>query len=287
MLVGMGTKTNTEAFQIPLEAAEAYEEKFVPALFAEWAPHLIAASDLSAGQSVLDVACGTGIVARTAADQLGPGSRIVGVDLNEAMLTVARRVRPELEWIQGDAGDLPVEDRSFDVVLCQFALMFFPDRGQAMAEMARAATVGGVVAISVPADLAAQSAYKRIVEVVNHHAGAEATRAVRHLLVVWGPRIPDGPVRRRRPHDRDHADVRHHGALPLDRCRSRNRAGQHTPRRAGLGRGRREDPRRRVRRAAALCGRVGRRRRPTHRARSRRQASSGVAARDRASGDHG
>ncbi len=171
----MGTKTNTEAFQIPLEAAEAYEEKFVPALFAEWAPHLIAASGVSVGQSILDVACGTGIVARTAADQLGSGSRIVGVDLNEAMLTVARRVRPELEWIQGDAGDLPVEDRSFDVVLCQFALMFFPDRGQAMAEMARAATGGGVVAISVPADLAAQSAYKRIVEVVNHHAGPEAT----------------------------------------------------------------------------------------------------------------
>jgi SAM-dependent methyltransferase len=179
MLVAMSTETNTntnpEAFQIPLEAAETYEEKFVPALFAEWAPHLIAASGLSAGQSILDVACGTGIVARTAADQLGSGSRIVGVDLNEAMLTVARRVRPELEWMQGDAGDLPVEDRSFDVVVCQFAMMFFPDRGKAMAEMARAATGGGVVAISVPADLAAQTAYERIVEVVNRHAGPAAT----------------------------------------------------------------------------------------------------------------
>jgi SAM-dependent methyltransferase len=175
MLVHMGTETKTEAFQIPLEAAEAYEEKFVPALFAEWAPHLIAASGLSTGQSLLDVACGTGIVARTATDRLGSGSRIVGVDLNDAMLTVARRVRPELEWMQGNAADLPVEDGSFDVVACQFALMFFPDRGGAISEMARAVTGGGAVAVSVPAALAAQSAYQRIVEVVNHHAGAEAT----------------------------------------------------------------------------------------------------------------
>jgi ubiquinone/menaquinone biosynthesis C-methylase UbiE len=50
----------------------------------------------------------------------------VGVDLNEAMLTVARRVRPDLEWQQGDVAALPFPDGSFDVVLCQMALMFFP-----------------------------------------------------------------------------------------------------------------------------------------------------------------
>ena len=60
-----------ETFQIPLETAEIYESKFVPALFADWAPHVIEMGDVSAGQSVLDVACGTGIVARTAAGRVG------------------------------------------------------------------------------------------------------------------------------------------------------------------------------------------------------------------------
>lgn len=165
---------SSETFQIPLAAAEAYEARFVPAIFAEWAPHLVDAADVTTGQRVLDVACGTGIVARTAADRVGPGGRVTGVDLNEAMLTVARRIRPDVTWRQADAAALPFDDGSFDAVLCQMALMFFPDPVAGLREMGRVATADGTVALVVPASLDLQPAYGPFVEVAARHAGPEA-----------------------------------------------------------------------------------------------------------------
>jgi SAM-dependent methyltransferase len=164
----------TETFQIPLEAAEVYEERFVPALFGQWAPLLIDEAGVDRGHRVLDVACGTGIVARTAADRVGPTGSVVGLDLNEAMLVVAKRVRPDLEWRQGDAAQLPFEGGSFDVALCQMALMFFPDRVWALAEMARVVTAGGIVAICVPAGLEDQPAYRALDAALGEVAGPEA-----------------------------------------------------------------------------------------------------------------
>ena len=151
--------TNTqppESFQIPIEAAEAYEATFVPAFFAQWAPILCDAAGIGAGHTVLDVACGTGIVARVAAERAG-AAQVTGVDLNEAMLTVARRVRADIDWRHGDAAALPLAGRSFDAVLCQMALMFFPDRIGALREMARVAAPSGTVAVLVPAGLSARS----------------------------------------------------------------------------------------------------------------------------------
>ena len=164
----------SETFQIPLEAAELYEAKFVPALFAEWAPRLTEIAGVKAGDAVLDVACGTGIVARTAAGIVGPDGRVVGVDLNEAMLTVAARVRPDLEWHQGDVARLAFGDGDFDAVLCQMALMFFPDRAGALGEMRRVVTPTGTVAVCVPASLEDQPAYRPLVDMVARHAGPEA-----------------------------------------------------------------------------------------------------------------
>jgi SAM-dependent methyltransferase len=162
-----------EAFQIPLEAAEYYEAAFVPAFFAQWAPVLTAAAGVRTGQAVLDVGCGTGVLARTAADLVGPSGSVTGLDLNEAMLTVARRTRPDLTWRQGSADALPFEDGSFDVVLSQMALMFFPDHARAVAEMARAAAPGGTVGVLVPSELLRQVAFAPFMEVVGRHAGQE------------------------------------------------------------------------------------------------------------------
>ncbi len=166
--------SSTETFQVSLAAAETYEAKFVPAIFGEWAPHLCDVAGLAPGQSVLDVACGTGIVARTAAERVGAGGRIVGVDVNEAMLTVARRLRPDLEWRRGDVTFLPFADGTFDAVLCQAAMMFFPDPGGALREMARVAAPAGTVAVHVWGTLEASAGYARFAEVIARHAGRAA-----------------------------------------------------------------------------------------------------------------
>jgi ubiquinone/menaquinone biosynthesis C-methylase UbiE len=171
-----------ESFQIPLETAEMYEAKFVPSLFADWAPHVVEMGDVSAGHSVLDAACGTGIVARTATERVGPNGRVVGVDLNQAMLTVAERVCPGVELRQADITSLPFDDATFDVVLCQMALMFFPDRIAAIREMGRVVEPQGTVVVMVPSSLDAQPAYRPLVDLAARHAGPEA---VAMLSAYW------------------------------------------------------------------------------------------------------
>ena len=163
-----------ETFQIPIEAAECYEAEFVPAFFAQWAPILCTAAAVTAGQTVLDVGCGTGIVARTAADLVAPAGSVTGLDLNEAMLTVARRVRPDVAWRQGDACALPFDEQTFDVVLSQMALMFVPDRTAALGEMGRVVKQGGAVGLLVPSELERQVAFAPFVDIVARHAGPEA-----------------------------------------------------------------------------------------------------------------
>lgn len=169
-----------EAFQITAEQAEVYEERFVPGVFAEWAPRLVAFAGVAPGDAVLDVACGTGIVARTAADVVGPSGSVTGLDLNPAMLSVARRVRPDITWRQGDATTLAFADDAVDVVTCQMALMFFPDRHAALSEMARVARRR--VAVLVPAAIADQPAYSRLTEIVARHTGPEGAEL---LMTYW------------------------------------------------------------------------------------------------------
>lgn len=166
--------TSTETFQLSLAAAEAYESKFVPALFAEWAPLVADAAGLTPGQTVLDVACGTGVAAREAAIRVGASGRVVAVDVNEAMLTVARRLSSDIDWQTADACRLPFPDSSFDAVLCQAALMFFPDRAGAVREMGRVVKDGGAVTVQVWASLDSQPAYGRFVEVAVGHVGPAA-----------------------------------------------------------------------------------------------------------------
>jgi SAM-dependent methyltransferase len=174
MLKRMAAPNISESFQIPLAAAELYESAFVPNFFAQWAPILCEAGGVAPARSVLDVACGTGIVARTAAELTATPEGIVGLDLNDAMLTVARRIRPDIEWRQGDAGALPFADRSFDVVLCQMALMFMPDRAAVIGEMARVVRNDGTVAIIVPGALDRQAAFEPFVELAARLIGPEA-----------------------------------------------------------------------------------------------------------------
>ena len=107
----------------------------MPALFREPAQHVVQAADIRRGQSVLDVACGTGVLAREAAPVTGDAGKVTGLDRNDGMLAVARRLAPGIDWQLGVAEALPFVDRSFDRVFCQFGLMFFDDRVAALREM--------------------------------------------------------------------------------------------------------------------------------------------------------
>jgi SAM-dependent methyltransferase len=126
---------------------QTYEAQLVPRIFQPWAERLIVASRLMTGERVLDLACGTGIVARKAAARVGPGGSAVGVDVNPKMLEVARQVsatsRTPVEYIESNAQSLPFPDASFDVVFCQQGLQFFTDRLAALEEVHRVSTPRG------------------------------------------------------------------------------------------------------------------------------------------------
>lgn len=172
------TETTDTFQQISVDIAETYEASFVPSLFAGLADHLVSAAAITSGQRVLDVACGTGIVARTAADRVGEHGRVTGMDLNDAMLTVARRLRPDLDWRQGDVAALPFPDASYDAVLCQSGLMFVPDVAGAIREMARVTADGGTVGVQVWSALDRQPGFQRLAEAVARHAGPDAVDLV-------------------------------------------------------------------------------------------------------------
>jgi ubiquinone/menaquinone biosynthesis C-methylase UbiE len=126
---------------MPVTPAETYQAYFVPVIFTPWAGVLLEHARPQLGDHVLDVACGTGIVARTVASMVGPHGRVVGLDVNPAMLAVARGLpRPEgapVEWREESALATTLPDASFDLVLCQQGLQFFPDRAAGVREMRR------------------------------------------------------------------------------------------------------------------------------------------------------
>jgi ubiquinone/menaquinone biosynthesis C-methylase UbiE len=128
---------------------ELYERELVKPLFQPWVDALLDGARLSRGDDLLDVACGTGIVARVARERLGPGSRVVGVDSSPAMIAHGRVVAPHIELREGSADRLPVAaDETFDVVTCQQGLQFFPDKPSAVSEMRRVLKPKGRVAIA-------------------------------------------------------------------------------------------------------------------------------------------
>lgn len=137
-----------ERWQLEGSAAEIYGEHLVPAIFGPWAPVVVEAADLMPGERVLDVACGTGAVARAAAGAVGPTGAVTGVDLNPGMVALARAAGSlpgscALEYQEADVVDLPFGEGSFDVVTCQLGLQYFPDRPAALAEVRRVLRDGG------------------------------------------------------------------------------------------------------------------------------------------------
>jgi len=138
-------------------SAEDYERHFVPAIGAPVSVEFLRTAALRPGERVLDVGCGTGIIARRAATAVGTAGAVAAVDVADDMIAVARAqpapTGAPIRWRQGDATSLPFADGSFDVVLCQMSLMFVEDRAAAIREMHRVLSDQGRVVLSTPGSI--------------------------------------------------------------------------------------------------------------------------------------
>jgi SAM-dependent methyltransferase len=169
--------------QVSTAAAELYERFFVPALFGQWPARLLDRAGVRVGDTVLDLGCGTGVLARAALGRLGATGAVVGVDPNAGMLAVARRTAPEVTWLAGSAERLPLEANSVDVVASQFALMFFADRQAAAREVRRVLRPGGRVVLATWAELDASPGYAAMVALLRRVVGDSPAEA---LLAPFG-----------------------------------------------------------------------------------------------------
>ena len=169
--------------------AENYERYFVPAIATPVSAGLIAAADLHAGERVLDVACGTGLIARLAAEYVGPTGAVTGIDLAADMIDVARStpapVQPVIDWHVGDATSLPFADEQYDVVTCQMGLMFMADRAAALSEMRRVLVPGGRVVINTPG--AIQAPFALMEQAIVEHISADLGGFVRAVFSMHDP----------------------------------------------------------------------------------------------------
>lgn len=154
----------------------------VPSLFGPWAEYLVERANPHRGARVLDVACGTGIVARTAARRVGPQGMVAGLDISSEMIAVARasaeRDGISIEWRTGRAERVPFPDEHFDLVLCQFGLMFFKNRIAALQEMHRVLKTGGRVFLSVWQGLERHPFYETMHEISQRRLGKSSVETV-------------------------------------------------------------------------------------------------------------
>jgi ubiquinone/menaquinone biosynthesis C-methylase UbiE len=173
-----------ERWQVSGTAPEFYE-RYVRLIMEPWVRCLVDVAALRPAEHVLDVACGTGFVARLAADRVGAEGRVVGVDLNESMIECARAVSTAdprnaiVEWRTADVADLPLANAAFDVVLCQQGVQFFPDRIQGVREMRRVLRLGGRLAFTVWSAITDSPYSAALVDALERHVSADAGARMR------------------------------------------------------------------------------------------------------------
>jgi len=169
-------------WQLDAGAPELYQRFLVPAMTAMWAVDLADRAAVRPGERVLDVACGTGVVAREAAERVGRSGLVAALDLNAEMLAVARSLPGKgapVTWLEGTVLDLPFGEDTFDVVLCQLGLQFFPDRSAALAEIRRVLAPGGRVALNVFGPIDHNPATHALADALDVHLGPDASVAKR------------------------------------------------------------------------------------------------------------
>jgi ubiquinone/menaquinone biosynthesis C-methylase UbiE len=170
---------NSTATQEELVAGRGYEALFVPAVFQPWTRHLIDGAGVKEGFHVLDVACGSGVLARHALSISGTSGRVVGIDSAPGMIAAAREIEPAVDWILGSAEELRFGDSVFDCIVSQFGMMFFSDRHAAASEMFRAIKPGGRLAVAVWNSIENNPAYGDIISVLDEQVSIAAGDALR------------------------------------------------------------------------------------------------------------
>ena len=172
---------NQPSSQPSVNPAQTYEEYLVANIFGPWTSELLDRARPQPGERVLDLACGTGIVARTIARNLNGQAHIVGLDLRPAMVEVARSTAAQeglgIEWHVGRADALPFPDASFELVVIQQGLQFFPDQAAALREVSRVLAPGGRVASATWTALSDNPFNEAFAEVIERHLGTPALHA--------------------------------------------------------------------------------------------------------------
>lgn len=173
--------------------AENYERYFVPAIGHPVSAELLAAANLRSGERVLDVGCGTGVIARQAAEAVGPTGAVTGIDVSPEMIDLAGTLPTSgapIEWREGDAVKLPFAEESFDVALCQLSLMFIEDRAAATQEMHRVLVPGGRVLISTPGTI--QPTFELMEQAIVEHISPDLAGFVRMVFSMHDPTVHAG-----------------------------------------------------------------------------------------------
>lgn len=173
--------------QVSRSAAEVYDALFVPALFAQFAAPVLDAARVRPRGAVLDVGCGTGVLAAAAAERVGPDGEVTGVDINRGMLEVAARSGDHVTWLEADAQQLPFDSESFDAVASQFALMFVPDPARALREMVRVARPGGRVAVAVWGSLETSPGFAAMARLLSDMLSPEAAASLAAPFALGNP----------------------------------------------------------------------------------------------------
>jgi ubiquinone/menaquinone biosynthesis C-methylase UbiE len=166
-------------------APENYQRFFVPVIGKPLAEDLLRKAGLKAGERVLDVGCGTGVVTRLAAEQVGREGTVAGLDINPGMLAVAKSVtrsQPGIEWYEASADAIPLPDETFDVVLCQLSLQFVSDRSMALQEMHRVLAPDGRLVLNLPGP--ADPLFETLANAMGRHISAQAAGFVQAVFAL-------------------------------------------------------------------------------------------------------
>jgi SAM-dependent methyltransferase len=158
------------------DPARIYETHLVPAIFEPLARLLIDLACPEPRECILDVCCGTGVVARLVAPIVGRGGKTVGLDFDANMIAAGRRLNPDVDWRVGNLQNLPFVDGAFDLVMCQQGLQFLYDREAGLKQIYRVLRPGGRIALAVWTELAKSPAHAILFDAMGAMLGVDMSK---------------------------------------------------------------------------------------------------------------